>query len=107
MSSTATSRKPRKKKPLSTTQRTEANADIVSIDADSHSVRPGFPLVAFLWPARGTTSPWVIVPLVLMIVGLFRWTVGLWGYSGDFISNLACPSLTKARVWETATPWRL
>ena len=43
---------------------------------------PAFPLVAFFWPARKNTSQWVILPLVLMVVGLFRWCAGLWGYSG-------------------------
>ncbi|KAI9710751.1 MAG: Glucosyltransferase-like protein [Bogoriella megaspora] len=45
--------------------------------------RPAFPLVAFLWPAaRGAVSQWVTIPLVLMVVGLFHWTTGFWGYSG-------------------------
>ena len=43
---------------------------------------PAFPLVAFFWPARKNTSQWVILPLVLMIVGLYRWCAGMWGYSG-------------------------
>jgi alpha-1,3-glucosyltransferase len=83
MSSVAASHKPRKKKQASyALQRTETTADIISIDKHSHAVKPEFPLVAFLWPARGTASQWVLIPLILMIVGLFRWTVGLWGYSG-------------------------
>lgn len=46
---------------------------------------PAFPLVAFFWPAKKDTSQWMILPLVLMVVGLFRWCAGLWGYSGiDF-----------------------
>ena len=43
---------------------------------------PSFPLAAFFWPARGNTSQWVLLPLILMSVGLFRWCAGLWGYSG-------------------------
>ncbi|KAI1865467.1 uncharacterized protein JN550_008224 [Neoarthrinium moseri] len=43
---------------------------------------PSFPLAAFLWPARSSLSPWEVVPLILMVVGLFRWAAGLWGYSG-------------------------
>ncbi|KAL2154877.1 hypothetical protein VTH82DRAFT_3553 [Thermothelomyces myriococcoides] len=43
---------------------------------------PAFPLEAFLWPARGTASQWELLPLILMVVGLFRWAAGLWGYSG-------------------------
>lgn len=44
---------------------------------------PSFPLAAFLWPARGSVSQWVVLPLILMVVGLFRWAAGLWGYSGE------------------------
>lgn len=43
---------------------------------------PAFPLAAFLWPARGSVLKWEVLPLVLMVVGLFRWAAGLWGYSG-------------------------
>ncbi|GFP59514.1 probable dolichyl pyrophosphate Man9GlcNAc2 alpha-1,3-glucosyltransferase [Trichoderma asperellum] len=43
---------------------------------------PSFPLAAFLWPARTSLSQWEVLPLVLMVVGLFRWAAGLWGYSG-------------------------
>lgn len=44
--------------------------------------RPAFPLQAFLWAARGGTSQWVGLPLVLMFVGLYRWAAGFWNYSG-------------------------
>lgn len=54
----------------------------LDLDHATNARTPAFPLVAFLWPAKGTVSPWVSVPLILMAVGLFRWTVGLWGYSG-------------------------
>jgi alpha-1,3-glucosyltransferase len=43
---------------------------------------PSFPLSAFLWPARASVSQWEVLPLILMVVGLFRWAAGLWGYSG-------------------------
>ncbi|KAI1775588.1 glycosyltransferase family 57 protein [Hypoxylon cercidicola] len=43
---------------------------------------PSFPLAAILWPARSCLSQWEVLPLILMVVGLFRWAAGLWGYSG-------------------------
>ncbi|KAH7143873.1 ALG6, ALG8 glycosyltransferase family-domain-containing protein [Dactylonectria macrodidyma] len=43
---------------------------------------PAFPLAAFLWPARTSSSQWELLPVILMVVGLFRWAAGLWGYSG-------------------------
>ncbi len=43
---------------------------------------PSFPLAAFLWPARSSSSQWEVLPLILMVAGLFRWAAGLWGYSG-------------------------
>lgn len=51
-------------------------------DKKAGTQSPAFPLVAFFWPARKNTSQWVILPLVLMFVGLFRWCAGFWGYSG-------------------------
>jgi hypothetical protein len=45
--------------------------------------KPAFPLEAFMWAGRGA-SQWVVLPLVLMVVGLFRWAAGFWGYSGEF-----------------------
>ncbi|KAI9760733.1 MAG: hypothetical protein M4579_001471 [Chaenotheca gracillima] len=53
------------------------------IDDSTNVARPAFPLAAFLWPARGTTSQWVTLPLILMVAGLFRWAAGLWNYSGQ------------------------
>ncbi|KAF1986125.1 glycosyltransferase family 57 protein [Aulographum hederae CBS 113979] len=47
-----------------------------------NSEGPAFPLVAFLWPAKGSSLPWAVLPLILLAVGLFRWTTGFWGYSG-------------------------
>jgi alpha-1,3-glucosyltransferase len=75
--------KPRKKRKDIPLVRSNTINDIVSVDAVNNSVVPEFPLVAFLWPARGTTSQWLLLPLILMVVGLFRWTVGLWGHSGE------------------------
>ncbi|CAI4213692.1 unnamed protein product [Parascedosporium putredinis] len=43
---------------------------------------PAFPLASFLWPARSSVSQWEVLPLILMVAGLFRWAAGLWGYSG-------------------------
>ena len=54
----------------------------LDLDNTTHERKPAFPLVAFLWPAKGTVSQWVTIPLILMFAGLFRWTTGLWGYSG-------------------------
>lgn len=79
----STSYKPRKKRKDIPLSRSTTVTDIVSVDAVNNSVVPEFPLVAFLWPARGTTSQWLLLPLILMVVGLFRWTVGLWGHSGQ------------------------
>lgn len=52
--------------------------------ADALVRTPTFPLAAFLWPARGSVSQWEILPLILMVAGLFRWAAGFWGYSGAF-----------------------
>jgi alpha-1,3-glucosyltransferase len=69
--------KPRRKKPGNGLDKPiRARADVL--------VRaPSFPLVSFLWPARSSSSQWEVLPLVLMVVGLFRWAAGLWGYSGE------------------------
>ncbi|KAL8762293.1 MAG: hypothetical protein Q9184_001662 [Pyrenodesmia sp. 2 TL-2023] len=54
----------------------------VTSKSRSGTTTPPYPLAAFLWPAKKSTSQWVILPLVLMAVGLFRWATGFWGYSG-------------------------
>ena len=83
MSSSSASHRARNKKKLdSPLTRTPTTANIVTVDEQTNTVKPEFPLVAFLWPARGTTSQWILIPLILIAAGLFRWTVGLWGYSG-------------------------
>ncbi|KAI6249422.1 putative dolichyl pyrophosphate Man9GlcNAc2 alpha-1,3-glucosyltransferase [Erysiphe necator] len=48
----------------------------------SKAVWQTFPLVHFLWPARNSVSQKIILPLILIFVGLFRWAAGLWDYSG-------------------------
>ncbi|KAK0670383.1 family 57 putative glycosyltransferase [Cercophora samala] len=53
-----------------------------STSVESSGRAPSFPLAAFFWPARGSASQWEILPIILMVVGLFRWAAGLWGYSG-------------------------
>ncbi|KAI1335665.1 glycosyltransferase family 57 protein [Xylariaceae sp. FL0016] len=53
-----------------------------SVKAEALVRSPSFPLAAFLWPARSSLSQWEVLPLILMVVGLFRWAAGLWGYSG-------------------------
>jgi alpha-1,3-glucosyltransferase len=79
--SSPNSHRPRKKRKQLI--RSDTITDIVKIDSENNEfVTPEFPLVAFLWPARGTTSQWILLPLILMVVGLFRWSVGLWGHSG-------------------------
>lgn len=82
MSPKSNSHKPRKKRKETPLVRSATVTDIVNVDTTNNNVVPEFPLVAFLWPARGTTSQWILLPLILMIVGLFRWCVGLWDYSG-------------------------
>jgi alpha-1,3-glucosyltransferase len=54
----------------------------ITLEASSSQERPAFPLVAFLWPAKGHFSTWTVIPCILMIVGLFRWSTSLWPYSG-------------------------
>lgn len=76
----SSSNKARNKKK--TPQSPSANSEIALPDLKASAQTPAFPLVAFFWPARTNTSQWVILPLALMIVGLYRWCAGLWGYSG-------------------------
>ncbi|KUL89110.1 hypothetical protein ZTR_06070 [Talaromyces verruculosus] len=81
MASSPTSYRPRQKKKLPTTFSGTNNNDLI-LDAGSPHAAPAFPLVSFMWFARSPTSQWIILPLILMVVGLFRWAVSLWGYSG-------------------------
>ena len=80
----------RKKNGYSPT--TTSSNELARLNKKAGVQSPAFPLVAFFWPARKSTSQWLILPLVLMFVGLFRWCAGLWGYSGtDPLFN--CDSL--------------
>ncbi|EED18590.1 glucosyltransferase [Talaromyces stipitatus ATCC 10500] len=81
MASSPVSYRPRQKKKLPTTFSGSSNNDLI-LNAGSSHAAPAFPLVSFMWFARGATSQWLILPLILMVVGLFRWAVSLWGYSG-------------------------
>jgi alpha-1,3-glucosyltransferase len=102
MSARGSSHKPRKKRKDLGLVRSNTINDIVNADSESNNVVPEFPLVAFLWPARGTTSQWILLPLILMIVGLFRWCVGLWGYSG-FQKPLMHGDFEAQRHWMEIT----
>ncbi|KAI5819175.1 glycosyl transferase [Pyronema omphalodes] len=62
---------PRKKRPTRSTR------------SVSFSLPPlQFPLARLVHPLRSTTSQWLVLPVLLMIAFLFRWTVGLGSYSG-------------------------
>ncbi|MCJ1249162.1 Glucosyltransferase-like protein [Trapelia coarctata] len=71
----------RKKKKVVAISATISHGTVVT-DPKSNAQNPAFPLAAFFWPARKSTSQWIILPLTLMVVGLFRWVVGFWGFSG-------------------------
>jgi hypothetical protein len=76
------SHKPRRRRKIEDGSLAHVNHGTLDLDHSTQTRKPAFPLVAFLWPAKGTVSQWVTIPLVLMVVGLFRWTTSLWGYSG-------------------------
>ena len=79
----STIHKPRRKsKKTSDTASNNSDQNALVLNHETHSQEPAFVLVALFWPARKGTSQWVILPLILMVVGLFRWVVGFWGYSG-------------------------
>lgn len=73
--------RPRRKKKTVVSSTISSHPKFV-IDPKTNVRNPAFPLAAFFWPARKSTSQWVILPLTLMVVGLFRWIVGFWGFSG-------------------------
>lgn len=79
--------RPRKKRRVPPSSGTNNN---LILDVGDGKSLPAFPLVSFLWAARAGVSTWLILPLILMAVGLFRWAVSLWGYSGMrcFLSEL-------------------
>ncbi|KAI9371178.1 ALG6, ALG8 glycosyltransferase family-domain-containing protein [Aspergillus egyptiacus] len=72
--------RPRKKRKAAALFAASNNS--LTVNAGDGKPAPGFPLVSFLWGARAGVSQWLVLPLVLMTVGLFRWAVSLWGYSG-------------------------
>ncbi|KAF9892820.1 Glucosyltransferase-like protein [Aspergillus nanangensis] len=76
---TPSSHRPRKKRRF-TSAFAGSNSSLI-LETESGPT-PAFPLVSFLWAARAGVSQWLVLPLVLMAVGLFRWAVSLWGYSG-------------------------
>lgn len=76
------SHKPRRRRNIDDGSLAYVAHGTLDLDLATNARKPAFPLVAFLWPAKGTVSQWVTIPLILMAVGLFRWAVGLWGYSG-------------------------
>ncbi|KAL9062995.1 MAG: hypothetical protein Q9157_008490 [Trypethelium eluteriae] len=82
MSGPNSSHKPRKKRKVDAYFGPPSGHGTILVDPATKAQKPAFPLVAFLWPAKGTVSQWVILPLILMVAGLFRWTTGFWGYSG-------------------------
>ncbi|KAF2277515.1 glucosyltransferase [Westerdykella ornata] len=74
--------KPRRRRKIEEGSLAHVTHGTLDLDQNTHTRKPAFPLVAFLFPAKGTVSQWVMIPLILMAAGLFRWTTGLWGYSG-------------------------
>ena len=81
MAPPSSSHRPRKKRRQEVA--TSSSNGTLTLDPTSKREKPAFPLVAFLWPVRGTsTSQWVLLPCILMIVGLFRWCTAIWPYSG-------------------------
>lgn len=78
--STPSSHKPRRKRKADTS--TNGSNGTITVDVESNQETPAFPLVAFFWSARTSTSQWILLPCILMIVGLFRWCTAIWPYSG-------------------------
>ncbi|KAI9883712.1 MAG: hypothetical protein M1823_004516 [Watsoniomyces obsoletus] len=60
----------------------ESTDGTVAVEGIKGTPQPAFPLAASLWPARVGVSSWVVLALILIGAGLFRWAVGFWGYSG-------------------------
>ncbi|SLM37680.1 glycosyltransferase family 57 protein [Lasallia pustulata] len=82
MATSSSAHTPRKRKKALSPLSANSSNGLILTDAKTITQRPAFPLVAFFWPARRPTSQWLVLPLILMAVGLFRWTTGFWGYSG-------------------------
>ncbi|KAI4223074.1 MAG: hypothetical protein L6R36_005676 [Xanthoria steineri] len=81
------SHKPRRRKKEDISDAT--SRDVARPHLGTSSSSPQFPLASFLWPAKNSVSQWVTLPLILMVVGLFRWATGFWGYSGATAIDLA------------------
>ena len=77
------SHKPRKKRKGDEIVGYGGDYGVLSVDGNGKQ-RPAFPLVGFIWPAKSVPSQWTILPLILMAVGLFRWSTAFWDYSGMF-----------------------
>ncbi|KAH9845717.1 glycosyltransferase family 57 protein [Teratosphaeria destructans] len=76
---TPSSHRPRKKRKADFPT---SNGTIATSPFDRRE-QPAFPLVAYFWPAKGINlSQWILLPVILMMVFLFRWTTSLWPYSG-------------------------
>ncbi|KAI9798400.1 MAG: Glucosyltransferase-like protein [Piccolia ochrophora] len=73
-------------KPRAKAKRSKGDSDRSHLQRGQQASAPldpaTLPLAAFLWPAKGSTSQWLVLPLVLIAAGLFRWAVSLWPYSG-------------------------
>ncbi|KAK5117726.1 hypothetical protein LTR62_005150 [Meristemomyces frigidus] len=73
------SHRPRKKR----TPEGPTSNGATTINPSTKTETPSFPLSAFLWPAKGTNTPrWILLPLILLVTFLFRWSTALWPYSG-------------------------
>lgn len=100
--------KPRKRKKGDSGILANPRHGTVLVDPEDNVAKPAFPLVAFLWPAKGTVSQWVVLPLVLIVVGIFRWATAFWGYSGSCAPHPDSGSvLTVQRLPEAADAWGL
>ncbi|KAL2794297.1 ALG6, ALG8 glycosyltransferase family-domain-containing protein [Aspergillus keveii] len=80
MATNSASYRPRKKRKSAALFAGSNNS--LTVDSGEGKSTPAFPLVSFQWGARAGVSQWLVLPLTLMAVGLFRWAVSLWGYSG-------------------------
>lgn len=108
MSSPHTSRKPRRRRKLDDFSGSIQGSS--TVDATGATKGPAFPLVAFLWPAKGSVSAWIALPCILMVVGLFRWATGYWGYSGGCwtaYNSIRSLTICVPRIPETTNAWRL
>jgi alpha-1,3-glucosyltransferase len=88
MATNPASYRPRKKRK--STALFAGSNNSLTVDAGEGKPTPAFPLVSFQWGARAGVSQWLVLPLTLMAVGLFRWAVSLWGYSGEHSVGSRC-----------------